>query len=265
MPSALTDQHYWNAVWTYVGDQPSNAPQEDDPRDRYRAQLFERFRTHLAPGRRFLEIGAGGSPWPALLAARFGADAWGIDFSAGGLELAAAHAARERVKTTLVEGDFFDETLLPAGTFDVVYSGGFVEHFPEAQPLMRRIAQLLAPGGVVITAVPNLAGLNGLAQRLVDEDCYRRHIVFTPRSLDAAHALGGLHPVEQTRFVGVADLGWVNFSRVAPKIPAPALKLVWAGITQSRRAAELFAGAFGVRHGGALFSPSLIGVYDRGS
>jgi SAM-dependent methyltransferase len=262
MPSALTDQKYWDAVWTYVSDEQPVLPTHDD-RDSYRGQLLQRFTRHLSFGKRFLEIGAGGSSWPADVAARFGADAWGIDFSPGGLAISAACARREGVTVSLVEGDFFDPSLLPAGTFDVIYSGGFVEHFPEAQPLMSRIAALLAPGGVVITAVPNLDGVNGLLQRLVDPDCYGRHIVFTPASLDAAHALGGLRPLNETRFVGVIDLGWVNFSRVAPKIPAPALKLVWAGITRSRKAGEAIARTIGVEDGGALLAPSIIGEYAR--
>src|SRR6185503_9630178 len=133
-------------------------------------------------------------------------EGWGIDFSRPGLAMAARAAARAGQKVRLVEGDLFDRTRLPAHHFDVVYSGGFVEHFPDAAPLMRRLAELVRPGGVVVTAVPHLRGLNGWLQRLVDPDCFARHVAFTPHSLDAAHASGGLRPLAPAGYVGVIDL-----------------------------------------------------------
>jgi SAM-dependent methyltransferase len=259
MALSLTDQSYWDSVWSYTGDHLREAPIIGA--DLHQAYLAERFRCHLRPGGRFLEVGAGGSAWPAFIAARFRAEAWGIDFSRGGLALAAACAGRDGVKVRLVEGDFFAADRLPKAAFDVIYSGGFVEHFPDAKPLMRRFAELLAPGGVVVTAVPNLDGMNGLLQRLCDRACFERHVVFTPASLDAAHALGGLRPVEPAGFLGVFDPGSVNFARMASKLPAPALKLVWAALSQSRKAAERVANRLGLRHGGRLFAPGIVGVY----
>src|SRR5207245_1182896 len=140
---------------------------------------------------------------------------------------------------------------------------GFVEHFSEPQPLMQRLAELLAPGGVVITAVPNLAGINGALQRLCDRGCFERHVVFTPESLDAAHALGGLHPVEPAQFLGVMDLGAVNFSQLAARLPGPALKLIWVALSKSRRAGEGLAQHLGRPHGGRLLAPGILGVYRR--
>jgi 2-polyprenyl-3-methyl-5-hydroxy-6-metoxy-1,4-benzoquinol methylase len=262
MPDALTDQKYWDSVWSFTEDHLREAPIVRADRDAHHAWLDGCFRARLGAGKRFLEVGAGGSAWPAWVARR-GAEAWGIDFSRAGLSIAAACAARDGVRARLVAGDLFDRALLPLGAFDVVYSGGFVEHFPDARPLMERLAELVAPGGVVVTAVPNLAGLNGALQRLVDESCFQRHVVFTPRTLDAAHALGGLRPVARADFLGLFDLGSVNFARVADRLPAPALKLIWAGLSQSRRAGEVMGRAVGAVHGGWLFAPGIAGVYTR--
>jgi SAM-dependent methyltransferase len=261
MALSLTDQSYWDSVWSFTDEHLREAPVVGD--GLHQRHLMECFRRRLRYGDRFLEVGAGGSAWPAHVAAHLGADAWGIDFSHGGLGIAAACAGRDGVRVQLVEGDFFDASKLPAGTFQVVYSGGFVEHFPEAAPLMQRFAELLAPGGVVVTAVPNLDGVNGLLQRLCDRDCYQRHVVFTPASLDAAHELGGLVPVEPAQFLGVMDLGSVNFSRLASRMPAPALKLLWAALSSSRRAGEELASRLGQSHGGRVLAPGIIGVYAR--
>jgi len=263
MALSLTDQSYWDSVWSFTGEHLREAPFIGA--GVHEAHLMSLFRAHLRPGGRFLEVGAGGSAWPAHVAAQLGAEGWGIDFSRGGLSIAAACAARDGVRARLVEGDFFDADKLPTRSFDVVYSGGFVEHFPDAQPLMRRFAELLAPGGVVVTAVPNLDGVNGSLQRLCDRECFERHVVFTPATLDAAHALGGMRPAEPARFLGVMDLGSVNFSRVASRLPGPALKLIWAALSGSRRASETLAGRLGKSHGGRIFAPGIIGVYDRQS
>jgi 2-polyprenyl-3-methyl-5-hydroxy-6-metoxy-1,4-benzoquinol methylase len=262
MALSLTDQRYWDSVWSFTDEHLREAPLVVD--GLHQRRLMQLFRRHLRSGARFLEVGAGGSAWPAHVAATLGAEAWGIDFSRGGLAIAAACASRDGVPARLVEGDFFDRQRIPGGAFHVVYSGGFVEHFPEPRPLMQRLAELLAPDGVVVTTVPNLDGINGFLQRLCDRECYRRHVVFTPASLDAAHALGGLVAVEAAQFVGVIDLGSVNFSRLAARLPSTALKLVWAALSRSRRAGEALAQRLGKAHGGRALAPAIIGVYARG-
>lgn len=258
----LTDRDYWDHVWSFTGDH-APPPRIDCAHDLHQALLDGILRAYVAPGARFLEIGCGGSAWPAHAAAQYQAEAWGIDFSTEGLALARACAARDRVKVELVDGDLFDRARLPAGRFDVVYSGGFVEHFPAARPLMERIAELLAPQGVVITSVPNLDGVNGILQHLVDRDCFERHLVFTPETLDAAHACGGLRAHEPARYLGVIDLGSVNFSRLAARLPVSALKVIWAGLSAARRAGEAAARHLGAAHGGRWLSPMLVGVYGR--
>jgi len=261
MALSLTDQSYWDSVWSYTDDHLREIPVVGD--GLHQRRLMQLFRRYLRAGDRFLEVGAGGSAWPAHVASTLGAQGWGIDFSSGGLGIAAACATRDGVPVHLIEGDFFDADKLPAGAFRVVYSGGFVEHFPEPAPLMQLLHALLAPGGVVITTVPNLDGINGLLQRVCDRECYQRHVVFTPASLDAAHALGGLVPVEAAQFLGVLDLGSVNFSRLAARLPGPVLKLIWAALSSSRRAGEELAQRLGTSHGGRVLAPGILGVYRR--
>jgi SAM-dependent methyltransferase len=261
----LTDRRYWDHLWTHSDEGAAQAPGISVVRDQHQAHLARLFAERLAPGRRFLEIGAGGSAWPAWVAAHLGAEAWGIDFSRPGLELAARAAKALAVETRLVEGDLFDRDALPAAAFDVVYSGGFVEHFTDAQPVMERLGELVAPGGVVVTTVPNLGGINGLLQRLVDADCFARHVVFTPAGLDEAHAAGGLVPVAPAEFFGVFDPGSVNFVRQAARLPPFGLRILWAGLSLGRRSAERLAGSLGLPHGGRLLAPNLIGIYRQSS
>jgi SAM-dependent methyltransferase len=261
MQDALTDQGYWDAVWTFADDHAHAAAPRIHPGFMER-WLRHAFASRLGPGRRFLEVGAGASAWPAHVAARYGAEAWGIDFSRGGLEMAARAVVPGAAPVHLVEGDLFDGDKLPRGAFDVVYSGGFVEHFPTPRPLMERLAELLAPGGVVVTSVPNLCGLNGLVQRVVDAETFRRHVVLSPAQLDAAHATGGLVPLEPARFLGMADPGAVNWSRVAERMPAAAMRGLSFGFAKLRLAANWLEARTGA-DGGRWWSPSVGGVYRR--
>ncbi|MGZ3427573.1 MAG: class I SAM-dependent methyltransferase [Polyangia bacterium] len=260
MQEALTDQSYWDGVWHFAGEVAAGAPPrvETAMTDRF---LCDAFAARLAPGRRFIEIGAGGSQWPGHVARTLGADAWGIDFSSAGLALAARAAADVRARVTLVEGDLFDPSRLPIRAFDVVYSGGFIEHFPSPRAVMARLAALLAPDGVLVTLVPNLGGVNGLLQALTDRETYDRHVVHTPASLDAAHATAQLVPVEPTRYLDLVDLGCVNLLRVATHLP----RNLWRGInyalTLLRRAGIAVSSRTGI-DGGRWLAPMLGGVYS---
>src|SRR6185369_15200443 len=69
MHSALTDRTYWDHVWSFTADHQEEAQVVATEHDSHQAHLAELFRRHLPPGGRFLEIGAGGSPWPAHVAA----------------------------------------------------------------------------------------------------------------------------------------------------------------------------------------------------
>jgi SAM-dependent methyltransferase len=261
MQEALTDQGYWDSVWTYTDDHSSL------PTPRVGAGFLERFlwravASRLAPGRRFIEIGAGGSPWPAHVASRLGAEGWGIDFSRPGLEMAARAIGKGSARVVLVEGDLFDRTKLPAGAFDIVYSGGFVEHFPSPRPVMERFAELLAPGGVVVTAVPNMCGVNGLLQKWADRETYDRHVVISPDALDSAHATGGLVPIEPARWLGVVDFGCVNYSHFFERIPSLAARAMMLVMAKTRLAGGWWEERSG-GDGGRMLAPMVAGIYGK--
>jgi len=129
---------------------------------------------HASKNRRsILEIGAAPGKWLSL----FPQDRYtvsGIEYSQQGM-----HALRENMDLLgikpldLIHGDFF--TLEPRACYDVVMSLGFVEHFDDPIPVIRRHVEWLRPGGVLVIGVPNFTGLHGFAQRLLDLDILRAH------------------------------------------------------------------------------------------
>lgn len=96
------------------------------------------------PGR-VLEVGCGIARQAARLQ-HAGAQCIGVDLSTEAL----TNALIER----RVKGDAYQLPFPPA-TFDVVWSGGLLEHFEDPSPLLAEMARVLAPGGVIgATVIP---------------------------------------------------------------------------------------------------------------
>jgi hypothetical protein len=99
-------------------------------------------------------------------------------------------------------------------------------------------------------------------QRVVDADVWRRHVVLSPSQLDAAHATGGLVPLEPARYLGVADPGAVNWGRLLERLPSPALRGLSFGFAKVRRVANWLEERTGA-DGGRWLSPSVGGIYRK--
>ncbi len=83
------------------------------------------------------------------IAGALGAKVCGLDYSAASLAEARVLAERCAVAIEYVESDVYAaDTVLPAGTFDLVYTGiGALCWLPRIEPWARAVATLLKPGG----------------------------------------------------------------------------------------------------------------------
>ena len=139
-------------------DPPAEAPYEDaaDPdylhevpglRATFRATL-ERIERYRPPPGRFLDIGCG----PGLLveeAASRGWDALGIEPSAWAV--AEAQARGLNVRQAILEDLGPD-----VGPFDAASLADVIEHVPDPLAAMQHLNGLMAPGGLVFCATPNV-------------------------------------------------------------------------------------------------------------
>jgi 2-polyprenyl-3-methyl-5-hydroxy-6-metoxy-1,4-benzoquinol methylase len=113
----------------------------------------------LGAARRVLDVGCGAGDNAALLRAR---DATvrvvGITHSPAEAALAAAHL--ERCHVFDIESAWPAEPLaeLTAARFDALVFSHVLEHLREPSRVLARFSQLLAPGGSVLIAVPNVLG-----------------------------------------------------------------------------------------------------------
>ena len=110
------------------------------------------------PGRgRLLDLGC----WVGFLLAEAGSRGWeGVGVEPSGF---AAGYARSRLGLDVRQEDLFTASL-PAGAFDAVVLGDVIEHLVDPAAALDRVAELLAPGGVVYLALPD-AG-SALARRM---------------------------------------------------------------------------------------------------
>jgi 2-polyprenyl-3-methyl-5-hydroxy-6-metoxy-1,4-benzoquinol methylase len=161
------------------------------------------------PGASLLELGCGGSALLPYFANRLGFTVSGIDYSQGGIDMARRICAAHGVAPHLIRADFFHAPEECREAYDAVVSFGVVEHFTDTNATIEAFARFVRPGGKLITVVPNMRGLSGLGQRLLDRGIYDIHETIDPPRLRAAHEAAGL-TVESCGYFLFNNFGVIN-------------------------------------------------------
>ena len=108
----------------------------------------------IAPGARVLEFGCATGYMSAVLRSRLGCSVTAIEVDPTAAALARGQA--DRVIEADVESlDYARE--FGAERFDVLLFADVLEHLRDPQAVLRRVRPLLAPGGVVVASIPNVA------------------------------------------------------------------------------------------------------------
>lgn len=209
-PNAITTPDYWEGAWEHM-----NVPDPIDPRDiapenhffQVLHALFKRFLgEHCAPGTRLIEIGCGGSRWLPYFHNAFGYDVSGIDYTVAGIRLSQSILDKAGVNARIAQGDLFEPPPEWIEQFDVVVSFGLVEHFENTSQVISACVRYLRPGGQMITLVPTMRGLYGLAYRLLRPAVYCKHIPHSRETLARAHADAGLNITYSGYVLGLPGL-----------------------------------------------------------
>lgn len=167
---------------------------KDDPHSSHSVILT---RLGEGRGRRVLDVGAA----DGFLAERLTAQGWSVTALERDPELAAR--ARGRCKEVVV-ADLEAAPPLLSGPFDAIVYGDVLEHLGDPRAVLLAIDRSLAPGGVVIVSVPNVAHLWVRLSLLVGRFEYaergildRTHLrFFTRRTLLALLRGAGLAVIE---------------------------------------------------------------------
>ena len=98
-------------------------------------------------GSRAVDLGCGTGHHAAMLATRFD-EVLAVDISSSMVEIARARRARPNITHEL--RDLRDVSPEKDGCFDLVFSASTLHHVPDLDDALRRIRDLLAPGGRVV-------------------------------------------------------------------------------------------------------------------
>lgn len=137
--------------------------------------LWEKIFTKYLPkqkGLRVIEIGSAPGINLIKLKNMFGYEPYGIDFSESGVKINKELFSSFGVNPdNIILADFFSEEFHQRyrGFFDIVYSGGFIEHFGNTQEVIDKHINLLSENGIVIIDIPNLKGINLLLTRFLNK------------------------------------------------------------------------------------------------
>lgn len=163
------------------------------------------------PRRVVLELGCGNGATGALALREGKCGAWvGIERQGA----AAGEAAGVLSDVLVGDVDSLDIPYAEA-SFDLLVMGEVLEHLPDPEATLRRLARLVKPGGEVLASTPNISHWGVIAGLLAGRFDYeaegvmdRTHLKwFTPRSLKRAFEQAGLVEVR------VQPLGWSARSR----------------------------------------------------
>lgn len=116
------------------------------------------------PKLRAVEVGSAPGRFMLQLAERFHCDPFGVENSERGVALNRRLFADHGIDPDqVIDADFLSDDFAERhrGSFDVVLSRGFIEHFTDVDTIVARHVDLLKPGGLLVVSIPSLRGLNG--------------------------------------------------------------------------------------------------------
>jgi SAM-dependent methyltransferase len=156
-------------------------------------RIFDRF-LQPDPARRLIEIGCALSGYLPLFRQRYGYEVHGLDYSPAGVEATVAGLRRAGVDLGGQIHCLDFQTSVPElhENFDCLASFGVLEHFHGQVEVARKFAELLKPGGLMITEIPNTASrLFGRLKR-TDRELFDMHARIDRPGLANIHAQAGL-------------------------------------------------------------------------
>jgi SAM-dependent methyltransferase len=126
-----------------------------------------------------------------------------------GIELSASAVDYARTNYRLdVHHGTLDDATIPPASCDIVVMWHVLEHLPDPLAGLRQVAGILAPGGLLLAAVPNFNSYEArlFGRRWYSLDAPRHLIHFTPEALTAAVEQAGLRVRTIAHSSGTAGL-----------------------------------------------------------
>jgi SAM-dependent methyltransferase len=162
---------------------------------------------------KLLEIGCANSVWLPYFAKEFGFKIFGLDYSEIGCQQEKQILSQAGVECEIICVDFFSPPEAILEEFDVVISFGVAEHFEDTAACVQAFAKFLKPNGLMITIIPNMVGLIGWIQKLINRPVFDIHVLLDSHDLAESHKLSSFQVMDCNYFMsthfGVCNLNGI--------------------------------------------------------
>lgn len=200
----------WDKSWAGAGQ---NLPLKVDY-DKYHHywHMHQILRRFIKRGSSVLECGCASARFLVYFAVEYNCKVWGIDNSPAGLELSKRNFQMQGIKDFKLTNGDVNHLPMRDATFDVVFSAGLLEHFMEPEKVVKEMARVLKPNGLLIIKIPNFH--NGSLMWLINDILFRRGMGQTHFKLDLKDIDSWLHG-QNLRIVNSGYIGlYINHGRI---------------------------------------------------
>jgi len=164
---SLKTKQQWDSLW-----KATTRPKSFRSNPLFYLQFNRLMKKHVEEGAKFLEIGCAGGKFLTYFGENFNCELFGIEYSPTGCQLAQKKLELAGLNGTVVCEDVFNCKTVPKQSFDIVFSGGFIEHFDNTESVIQKHLDFLKPQGLLIIGVPDMTGLQGLVLRMFNSECF---------------------------------------------------------------------------------------------
>ncbi|MFM2304623.1 MAG: hypothetical protein RLZZ135_2035, partial [Cyanobacteriota bacterium] len=220
-------KEHWDSVW-----EGGEIPAPIDPHlmgfrnaksRRYHEYFSQVFADLETKGLKLLEIGCATSQLLPYFAKEFGCDIYGLDYSEVGCIQSRQVLANAGVKGQIICADLFLPPKNLIDLFDVVFSFGVAEHFESTSDCLMAFSKFLKPGGKIVTIIPNMTGLDGQLQKILNRDVFDIHVLLDAEKLALAHQVAGFSTLDCNYFIS-PDFSIPNLNGLDRQLPSTQLK-----------------------------------------
>ena len=112
-------------------------------------------------------------------------------------------------KANIFHRDFFSKEKIDK--YDILTSFGVFEHFENIENSIAHTKHYLKDNGIILTVIPNMNGIVGLLQKLLNKPVYDIHIPYTREEIKNAHEKAGYHTLF-CDYYGLYQAGVINLT-----------------------------------------------------
>src|SRR3989344_7727101 len=238
-----TDKKFWDEYFNRREHKPTTVENS------LFSDIFDKY---LVPDKNktVLEIGCADSNFLCYLSKKFGYQAYGIDYSEAITRTTELFKFNGLPEPKLYKEDLFSWN--PDIKFDMVCSFGFIEHFDDINPVIKKHAELIAPGGKLIVTPPHFAHAQYTLHWIIDRKNLEKHNtrIMNLRSIKKAIMGAGLK-IEYLSYYKTFGF-WTEDNQMS-KLPKT---IYWLII----KSGKVITKIFGYDRPNFLFSPHIICV-----